>query len=324
MSLTALPERVDGVHEMAVKPCDVPTVRDGSDDVLVELSHAALNRRDHWIRRELYPAVVFPWVLGADGCGTVTAVGNQACSHLIGKRVVLNAAVHFGTPAFHILGSFPAPGTFASHIVLPASQVHEAPKHLTNAEAAALPLAGLTAFRAVFTAGRVQRGDVVLVSGIGGGVAVFAMQFAVAVGATVFVTSSSAAKIERAKAMGAAGGVLYSDPEWPAQLGALCPDARIDVVIDGSGGDSINQYVRLLAPGGRIVTYGATNGRVKSFDITRLFLKSASIVGVTMGSPAEFELLLSFVRAYEIACRRRVVIAHVLPSRVCRRLRLTS
>ena len=152
-----------------------------------------------------------------------------------------------------------------------AEQLYPAPAHLSDEQAAALPLAGLTAYRAVVTRGKVERGMSVLVTGIGGGVALFALQLAHALGAHVFVTSSDQSKLARAVAVGATvsaghhvvscvctpvlmlggaqGGVLYTDPKWVDKLRGMLPSGSVDVVIDGAGGESVNSYIKLISIG---------------------------------------------------------------------------
>lgn len=163
-------------------------------------------------------------------------------------------------------------GTLQEYVAYPAEDIEEAPLHLTNEEAAALPLCGLTAFRATVTKGHVTAGQNVLVTGIGGGVALNAMQFAAARGATVFVTSSSQEKLRKAKELGASAGINYKDPDWERQLAKLLPKSRpyLDAVIDGAGGDVVNRTSGLLKHGGLIVSYGMTLGPHAPFSIKAL------------------------------------------------------
>ena len=163
-------------------------------------------------------------------------------------------------------------GTLQEYIAYPADDLELAPLHLNNAEAAALPLCGLTAYRATFTKGGVAPGQNVLVTGIGGGVALHSMQFAAARGATVFVTSSSPEKLRKAKELGASAGVNYKDSDWERQLAKLLPKNRpyLDAVIDGAGGDIVNRTSGLLKHGGIIVSYGLTLGPQAPFSIKAL------------------------------------------------------
>ena len=204
------------------QPCsliDSETPQPQPGQVLVRLMAAALNRRDYWISQGMYPGIRLPVTLGSDGAGVVEAVGSNVDGQWLNREVVINPALEWGDRAevqaanFHILG-MPTDGTLSTHVVVPASAVFPRPTHLTWHEAAALPLAGLTAYRAVFTKGQVDGSHKVLVTGAGGGVASFAVQFANAVGADVCVTSSSAAKLEKARSLGARCGLLYTKDDW--------------------------------------------------------------------------------------------------------------
>ncbi|MCS6904733.1 MAG: alcohol dehydrogenase catalytic domain-containing protein, partial [Bacteroidia bacterium] len=159
----------------------------GPDEVIVKLQAAALNHRDIWIQKGQYAKIQLPITLGSDGSGVVTKVGANVSQDWIGKEVVINPNVNWGdnekvqSKEYCILG-MPHPGTFAEYIQIPAHRLALKPQHLNFVESAAFPLAGLTAYRAMIKKGAPQQGDSVLVTGIGGGVALFAMQFAIAVG----------------------------------------------------------------------------------------------------------------------------------------------
>ena len=188
----------------------------------------------------------------------------------------------------------PDPGTFAEYLCVPACHVFPKPTHLSWEQAAAIPLAGLTAWRALMTQGAAQPGETVLVTGIGGGVATFALKWAVALGARVFVTSSDPAKLEHARLMGAAGGVNYRDSDWARQLTDL--SGGVDIVVDGTGGSTFPGCCSVLRPGGRLVIYGATAGNPPiGLEMARLFFRQVQIIGSTMGSPVEFATALRFV-----------------------------
>ncbi len=273
---------------------DVPDPQPEIGEVVVRLHAAALNHRDVWIRRGLYAGIKLPVILGSDGCGTVESVGKDVDKKLVGSKVVINPGIAWGSnPAvqssqFKILG-LPDDGTYAQKVKVPFRNVLPIPAGLSVEEAAAIPLASLTAYRAVITRGRVSQGETVLITGIGGGVALFAMQMCLARGATVFVTSGSDEKIERARALGAAGGANYNDPEWGRSIVDLTVGGGIDVVVDSAGGDSFVKAIDIIKPGGRIVTFGATRGAAQKIEVRRIFWKQLSILGSTMGTPQEFE-----------------------------------
>jgi NADPH:quinone reductase-like Zn-dependent oxidoreductase len=185
----------------------------------------------------------------------------------------------------------PDDGTYAEYIKIPAENVCAKPAHLSWHEAAALPLAGLTAYRAVISRAKVQPGDKVLVTGIGGGVATFALQFALAAGAQVWVTSGSADKLARAKALGASGGANYKEAGWDKAITEMTGGGP-DVVVDSAGGESLETAVKIARPAGRIVFFGATNGLAPNLDLRRIFFKQLNVFGSTMGSPREFDAML--------------------------------
>ncbi|MFN3432192.1 MAG: alcohol dehydrogenase catalytic domain-containing protein, partial [Candidatus Sericytochromatia bacterium] len=200
----------------------LPDPQPGPGEVLVRLEAAALNHRDVWIRKGLYAGIKVPVILGADGAGEVVAVGEGVDDSFVGWRVVINPGLDWGKdprvqgPNFRILG-LPDDGTYAELVTVPASSVHAIPSGLTVEEAAAIPLAGLTAYRALITRGQVAPDEKVLITGVGGGVATFALQLARFNGARVFVTSGLDEKLDRARALGAEGGVNYKESDWAAQ-----------------------------------------------------------------------------------------------------------
>jgi zinc-binding alcohol dehydrogenase/oxidoreductase len=265
-------------------------------EVLVKLNAAALNHRDVWIQKGLYAGIKYPTILGSDGCGITS--DNQ--------EVIINPSLDWGenpraqSKAYNILG-LPTDGTFAEYIKVPVSNVFAKPKHLSSEQAATLPLAGLTAYRALFTQGQAQQqGDKVLISGIGGGVALFAMQFAIAAGCEVWVTSSSDEKIGKAIALGAKGGVNYKETGWAKQL--VSQTGGFDVIIDSAVSDGFADLVHICtAPGCRVVFYGATSlGSIQGIKPAIVFWKQISIIGSTMGNHSEFAAMLNLVENKQI------------------------
>jgi NADPH:quinone reductase-like Zn-dependent oxidoreductase len=183
-------------------------------------------------------------------------------------------------------------------VLVPEEAIHEKPDHLSWQEAAALPLSGMTAYRAVFTQGEVEAGETVLVSGVGGGVASFALQFAVAAGARVLVTSSSQEKLAKAADLGAAGGYDYTQDGWAKQLAN--DHGPVHLIIDSAGGEGYRHLLNVAAPGGRIVNYGATAGPPPKLDLFKVFWKQLHLIGSTMGSPTDFRSMLGFVQHHKI------------------------
>jgi zinc-binding alcohol dehydrogenase/oxidoreductase len=260
-------------------------------EVLIQISAASINHRDVYISQGLYAKIAYPVVFGSDGAGM-----NGQREVIINPGLYWGDNPHFSSPMFQILG-MPRQGTLAESICIPSEYVYDKPLHLSSEEAAALPLAGVTAYRALFSRGRLQAGERILITGIGGGVALFLMQFALAAGAEVWVTSGSEDKISRAMALGAKGGVNYRDENW-----AKSPDlnAGFDLIVDSAGGEGFGHLLKLARPGGRIVTFGGTRGMVPNFSPQIVFWKQLDILGSTMGTPEEFGAMLHFVNAHRI------------------------
>jgi zinc-binding alcohol dehydrogenase/oxidoreductase len=294
--LTNNPEEKLHFHEMTK-----PSPHKGQ--VLVQIKAAALNRRDQWIREGKYPNIQFGTILGSDGAGIVEAVGEDVSKDLIGKEVIINPNVDWGedpkvqSKAYSIIG-MPNHGTFAEYITVDADKVFAKPQYLNWAEAAALPLGGLTAFRAVFTHGQISEGKNVLISGAGGGVAQFAFLFAIAVKANVYVTSGEQEKMDTCIGLGAKAGFNYKTEGW--QKEAMKISGGFDVVIDSAGGNQINDFIKMAKPAGKIVFYGATNGMPANLDMFRLFWGQITLQGSTMGNDSEFADMVEFINLYQI------------------------
>jgi zinc-binding alcohol dehydrogenase/oxidoreductase len=262
----------------------VPDPEPQPGEVVVELRAAALNRRDLRVRAGEYGDYPFPLVPGSDGAGVRRDTGDE---------VVILPSLGWGPREdhpgadFRVLGG-PDWGTFAELIAIPAQNVFAKPRRLSWQEAAALPLAGLTAYRALFARGRLVGGERVLVLGAGSGVSTFAIQLALQVGAHVVVTSSSQEKLEHAKELGADRGVLYTQDGWPDEVG------EVDLVLD-SVGSTWPESLRCLRPGGRLVVFGATGGADVSLDARSFYFGQYSILGTGMGSPRDFVGLLRMV-----------------------------
>lgn len=268
----------------------------GSGEVVVRVQAAAINHRDVWIRRGQYAGIRLPAILGSDGTGEVVAAGDAEGNAWLGQEVVIDPSLDWGPDpraqggAFHLLG-MPTEGTYAEFVKVPVTNVCSKPSHLTIEEAAALPLAAVTAYRALVTRAGLQPEEIVVITGIGGGVALAALTIAVSLSAKVYVTSGSEKKIAMAKRLGAADGVIYHAPGWSRTLLEIM-GRRPDVIIDGAGGDTFAQALDLVRPGGRIVTYGATRGPVSNLEVRRIFWKQIDVLGSTMGTSEDFRGML--------------------------------
>jgi zinc-binding alcohol dehydrogenase/oxidoreductase len=277
---------------------DEPDPEPGEGEVVVDLRAAALNRRDPWVwTTPGYCAL--PVTLGSDGAGVVSAVGGGVDGVRPGDEVVINPTLGWPADAdvpgssFDILGA-PVDGTFAERVVVLAENVAPKPPRLSWAQAAGLNLGGLTAWRAAVSCARAGTGRRLLVTGAGGGVSSFAIQIAAALGAEVWVTTSTEEKLARARALGAAGGVLYTDPRWPDALRDLAGDG-LDAAIDSYGGPAWPGALRALRDGGVLVSYGDTGAAEATVEHMDVYWHWRSIVGTTMGSPREYAALLAHV-----------------------------
>lgn len=268
----------------------------GPGEVVVALRAAALNRRDVYVRKGIAPSPL-PVILGSDGAGVVRSLGAGVAGVAEGDEVVVMPALGWGggedapAPGFRILGG-PDDGTYAELVRVPAENVAPRPGRLSWEEAAALPLAGLTAYRALVSRARIRPGETVLVIGIGGGVATIALMLARGAGCGVIVTSSSQDKLDRAAAMGASGGVLYTQDDWPAAVRELTGGHGVDVVVD-SVGSTWADSIACLRPGGRAVVFGGTGGGKVELMVRPVTMGQVSLLGTTMGSPRDFAGLLA-------------------------------
>lgn len=285
---------------------DVPDPEPGTGEIVVRLHNAALNRRDVFVTRGMYPgakAEALPVTLGSDGSGEVVARGDGADGPSEGTEVVINPALHWGDnprvsgKEYRILG-LPEDGTYAQFVKVPADHVLPKPSHLSYEEAAAIPLAGLTAYRALVTRGQLQEGETVVIPGIGGGVATFLVQIAAALGAKVFVTSGSDEKIEKAKELGAEGGVNYNTENWSKELRGMT--GGVDLSVDSVGGEVFDVLLSIAKPGSRIVSFGATAGPVPKLVLPKIFLKQLNVLGTAMGTAEEFGAMLDLYQEHDL------------------------
>lgn len=275
-----------GLETLRFEQAPDPRVPDGW--VLVELRAAALNWHDCLVRRGSYPAPL-PLVPGADGAGVRRDTGEE---------VVVLPSLWWGDrdeapgTRFEILGDR-VDGTYAELVAVPGENVLPKPRGWSWEAAAALPLAGVTAHRALFGRGGLRPGERVLVLGAGGGVATFLVAFAHRAGARVVVTSSSAAGIEGARDLGADAGVLYTEEGWPEAAREAGGGAGFDLVIDpvGQWADALTT----LRPGGRLVSFGANAADQAGVSIRPFYFGQFSLLGTTMGSPRDFAAMLALV-----------------------------
>ena len=281
-----------------------------SGGVRVRLRAAALNHLDLFTLGGL-PGVSItpPWTLGADGTGIVAEASDDVRTIAIGDRVLINPGIscraceycrageHSLCPVFRLLGEH-HPGTFAEQVIVPVTNVRRVPASMTDhAVAAAFTLATLTAWRMCVSRAQVRAGDEVLIWGIGGGVALAALQICKARGARVWVTSSKAEKLERARALGADETIDHSSTDVGKEIRRRTGRRGVDVVVDSVGERTWDQSLGSLARGGRLVTCGGTSGPQLAMDVRRLFWHQWSILGSTMGNDAEFDAIVGELAA---------------------------
>ena len=291
MKAVRFTEKGGGPRSLKIETIPDPVPAAG--EILVRVQRAAFNRRDVFITQGLYPGIEIPKTLGSDGAGVVEALGEGVSGPAPGTPVVIDPMLGWGDDPHvwqagaSVLG-MPREGTFAQLITIPAQNVHPKPAHLSAEEAAAIPLAGLTAYRAVFTRGQLRKGETILITGIGGGVQSFVLLFAKHAGAHAIVTSTKDAKLERAKALGADLTInTQSEPDWHRQLRKSPPD----IVVDSLGGEMLARCLTVVKPGGRVVIYGGTLGdaTIKPFPV---FWNHVDLRGTSMGAPQDFKGML--------------------------------
>jgi zinc-binding alcohol dehydrogenase/oxidoreductase len=276
---------------------DIPKPKPGPGEILVGVKRAAFNRRDVFITQNLYPGIVLPRTLGSDGAGTIAELGEGVTGFEIGAPVVINPEMGWAGdgPLPEVSGSIlgmPKDGTFAEYVVVPAENVFAKPAALSDDEAAAIPLAGLTAYRATFTRGKITKDDVVFIPGAGSGVQTFVLLYAKYVGARTIVTTGSDAKVERAKALGADVAINYkTDADWHKTVRKEAGGGGPSLAVESTGGETLSKTIDIMRPGGRVVIYGGTQGdaKIKPFSI---FWKHIDVLGTSMGAPSDFRGML--------------------------------
>lgn len=298
-----------GFDQLRVRD-DLPTpdvVAD--DDVRIRVHAAALNHLDLWVVEGVPGVRITPaWILGSDCAGVVDSVGPRVTTVRVGDRVVLNPGVSDRTCEYCRTGDNPLclryailgehrPGVLADFVVVPVANVHVIPAHVSFTIAAAFPLATLTAWRMVVSRAQVTASDQVLIRGIGGGVALASMQIAKSIGARVWVTSGSDAKLQRAREMGADETLNHHTSDVAREVRGRTGKRGVDVVIDCVGQATWASSLGSLGKRGRLVTCGGTSGPLLEMDVRKLFWNQWTIMGSTMGSDDEFARIVDELRA---------------------------
>jgi NADPH:quinone reductase-like Zn-dependent oxidoreductase len=310
----------NGKQNVKVEELPIPAghpIEEAHHPILVKLHCGALNHLDLFVQQG-WPGLnlKFPHILGSDGAGRIAHLPKRLPQKLkrqfkMDQPVIINPAVYCGNCEF-CKKSNPAlcvdlklfgehmNGTYAEYLSVPASNLAPLPKHLSMQEGAALPLTFVTAWRMLMTQAKIKRHETVLIHGIGGGVALAALQLAKKFGCRVWVSSRSQEKLDRALKLGADKGFIFPDDNFSKTIRQLTDKRGVDVVIDSVGKATWPTSLICLRRGGRLVTCGATTGPIASTDINRVFWNQLTIYGSTMGSAAEFSAMLKFVNQHKI------------------------
>ncbi len=289
---------------------DLPTPQvERPTDVRIRMRAGALNRLDIFMLGGL-PGITItpPWVVGSDGAGVVDAVGSDVENVDVGDHVIINPAFSCGVCEYCRDGESPLcikfgifgehrSGTLAEYLVLPSANVYRIPSTISMAEAAAFPLATMTAWRMLVSKAKVKADDNVLIWGIGGGVALAALQICKMLGARAWVTSGSDEKLQRASSLGADVLLNHAKVDVAKEIRAQTGKRGVDVVVDSVGSATWKQSLGALGKRGRLVTCGGTSGPMVETDVRRLFWNQWTIMGSTMANDAEFAAMTEEFRA---------------------------
>jgi NADPH:quinone reductase-like Zn-dependent oxidoreductase len=300
---------------------DIPEPKPAPDEVLVRMRYAGLNHLDIWVRKGrpgMQPK--WPHVLGSDGFGVIEAVGSQVKHLKSGDAVVVYPGLGCGhcdacergekslCPQFGVVG-MNRPGTFAEYVALPTSNVFPKPPRLSSEEAGGFVLAYLTAWRMLMTRAQVKPGDTILIHGVGGGVALCALQLGKLAGAEVIVTSSSADKLERAKKLGADAAINYKTENVTERVRELTGGRGADVVVDSTGSATWPLDLACVTKGGRVVLCGVTTGAAAETDLRTVYWNQLTLMGSTLGSIGDLRQMFRAVTAAKL----KPVIDEVFP-----------
>lgn len=298
--------RYGGPEVLELVP-DHPDPVPGPDQVVVRVHATALNHLDLSVRKGIPTLkLTLPHILGCDAAGDLAEVGSDVTHLEVGERVVVNPGISCGRCEFCLTGEDSLcveykilgehlPGAYAEKVAVPARNVLRIPTDMDFATAAAAPLAFMTAWRMLVTRAKIRPGEDVLILGAGSGVSTAAIQVAKLAGCTVFATSSSDAKLEKAKAIGADVLINYSTTPWSKAVWELTGKRGVDVVVDHVGEATFKDSVRTLRRGGRVVVTGATTGASLELDARYLFWRQLSVLGSTMSNRREFEEVMKLV-----------------------------
>ena len=300
---------------------DVKEPKPGPGEVLLKILCAGLNHLDIWVRKgRPGTQLKMPHILGSDAAGVVVAVGEDVRSPKVGDEVIIDPGLSCGRCEFcrqgqqSLCASFglmglSRPGTFAEQVAVPADNCYPRPPHLSDEQAGAFALASVTAWRMLMTRAGLKPGETVLIHGIGGGVALWALQFAKLTGAEVLVTSSSDDKLSRAAELGADRTINYAKEDVGQSVAEVTSGRGVDVAIDAVGAATWPLDFTCVRKGGRIVLCGVTTGAKAETDLRALYWNQLTVMGSTMGSAEDFRQMVRAVTANKL----RPVMDEVFP-----------
>ncbi|OQA00759.1 MAG: Alcohol dehydrogenase [Planctomycetes bacterium ADurb.Bin401] len=295
-----------GPENLVIEEVPEPVPKD--NEVIVKIHSAALNHLDIWVRKGAGGRKIdLPHVPGSDGAGTIIEKGSKTLGVKIDDKVIIYPGLscgicsqcvqgfHSQCVSFGIIG-MSCNGTFAEKVAVPFENVFPKPDHLDFNEAAALTLTTLTAWRMLFSRAWLKPGDIVLIHGIGGGVATSCLQLAKLAGAAAIVTSSSDEKIEKAKKIGADFGINYKKESDISEIILQITNGKgVDIIADSVGAATWPVNFKVAAKGARIVLCGVTTGAEAQTNLQNLYWNQMNIFGSTLGSRSELKDMLKAV-----------------------------
>ncbi len=286
---------------------EAPEPQAGPGEVVLKVAYAGLNHLDLWVRKGRPGTLLSGMhVLGSDAVGTVDALGDGVENVEVGDEVIVNPGLSCGhcefcargqqseCVSFGIMGLSRA-GTFAERVAVPAWNLWPKPAHLSGEEAGTLALASVTAWRMLMTRAQIKSGESVLIHGIGGGAALFALRFAKLIGAEAIVTSSSDEKLAHAAKLGADHGINYQKQDVAGRIQEITDGRGVDVAVDSVGAATWPLDFASVRRGGRIVTCGVTTGPKAETNLQALYWNQLTVLGSTMGSNEDFRQMLRAV-----------------------------
>ncbi|HET9445014.1 MAG TPA: NAD(P)-dependent alcohol dehydrogenase [Steroidobacteraceae bacterium] len=296
-------ERADKGYKLALRSVELPALK--ADEVLVRIRAVSLNHRDLYVLQGVYGGEARGNVPVSDGAGEVLAIGPGVKRWKVGDRVATTFFERWNDgPATPVGVSRArgggAPGVLAEKIVTHEDGLVRIPDHLSFEEAATLPCAAVTAWNGLFKHGRLQRDQWVLLEGTGG-VSIFGLQFAAAAGARPIITSSSDAKLQKAKSLGAVATVNYrTHPEWQEQVRAATKGAGVSHVLEIGGKDTLPRALAALGLGGHVALIGGLTGFEGNIEVGALTGRLGAMTSIYVGSRADFEAMNEFISRYKL------------------------